>query len=61
MMSDQRLPGYKGELNNRCLTIAQVLKTAGYSTYMSGKWHITQDIAPDGEKMNFESGGYVHF
>ncbi len=37
MMNNQRLPGYQGELNDHCLTIAQVLKTAGYATYMSGK------------------------
>jgi arylsulfatase len=32
---------YRGDLNNSCVTIAQVLKSAGYSTYMSGKWHVT--------------------
>lgn len=36
-------PQYQGELNDRCLTIAEVLKTAGYATYMSGKWHLTRD------------------
>ena len=29
--------GYKGELNRKCVTIAEVLKPAGYSTYMLGK------------------------
>jgi len=33
--------GYAGDLNNRCLTIAECLRPAGYSTYMSGKWHLT--------------------
>ena len=34
-------PGpYQGFLNQDCVTIAEVLKTAGYSTYMSGKWHV---------------------
>lgn len=33
-------PGYQGFLNNNCVTIAEVLKTNGYNTYMSGKWHV---------------------
>ena len=37
---NEGLPGYQGGLNNHCMTIAEVLKTSGYSTYMSGKWHI---------------------
>ena len=53
MMGDRKLKGYKGDLNNNCVTIAEVLKTAGYSTYMSGKWHVTRHIAPDGPKHNW--------
>ncbi len=36
-------PQYQGELNDRCLTMAEVLKTAGYNTYLSGKWHLTRN------------------
>lgn len=32
--------GYAGGLNRRCVTLAEVLKTAGYATYMTGKWHM---------------------
>jgi arylsulfatase len=34
-------PGYTGDLNRRCVTIAEVLRTAGYETLMAGKWHVT--------------------
>jgi arylsulfatase A-like enzyme len=32
--------GYTGFLNRDCVTIAEVLKPAGYHTYMTGKWHL---------------------
>jgi arylsulfatase len=34
-------PGYTGDLNGNCVTIAEALKSAGYNTMMSGKWHVT--------------------
>ena len=53
MMGDYGYDGYRGELSNRCVTIAEALKTAGYSTYMSGKWHVTKSTKPDGDKHNW--------
>lgn len=53
MMDDKGYDGYRGELNRRCLTMAEVLKTAGYGTYMSGKWHVTKHVKPDGPKDNW--------
>jgi len=41
MVNDQNLEGYRGTLNDKCVTIAEALKAAGYSNYMSGKWHVT--------------------
>ncbi len=34
------LEGYTGRLNDRCATIPEVLRPAGYSAYMTGKWHL---------------------
>jgi len=36
--------GYAGNLNQRCVTIPQALKTNGYRTYMSGKWHVASSL-----------------
>ncbi|MGC6427747.1 MAG: arylsulfatase [Akkermansiaceae bacterium] len=49
MMGDYGLPQYQGRLNDRCLTIAEVLKPAGYKNYMIGKWHVASKIKPESE------------
>jgi arylsulfatase A-like enzyme len=36
--------GYAGNLNQRCVTIAEVLKAGGWRTYMSGKWHVSSNL-----------------
>lgn len=41
MVSPSDRPGYRGRLNEQCVTIAEVLHNAGYQTCMSGKWHVT--------------------
>ncbi|MBN1125724.1 MAG: sulfatase-like hydrolase/transferase [Sedimentisphaerales bacterium] len=41
MMEDRGVPSYQGDLNRQCVTIAEVMKLAGYRTYMAGKWHLT--------------------
>ncbi len=34
-------PAYQGDLSKNVATIAEVLRTANYNTYMTGKWHIS--------------------
>jgi len=38
------LPAYQGFLNRESRTLAEVLKEAGYSTIISGKWHVGDDF-----------------
>ena len=44
LTSDDRPDGYRGSLNERCLTMAEVLKGAGYATSLSGKWHLASEV-----------------
>jgi arylsulfatase len=60
-------PGYEGHLNNRVVTFASLLRDAGYHTYMSGKWHLGEEIEQDPVNRGFEKaytllqGGASHF
>jgi len=49
MMEDRGHDGYRGVLNRRSVTIAEVLRAGGYRTYMCGKWHVARDRRPDGD------------
>lgn len=40
MVQNKGFPAYQGYLNENCITIGQALKQAGYSTIVSGKWHV---------------------
>jgi len=41
---DDSPEGYPGTLNDRNVTLAEALGTAGYRSYLSGKWHLSGDI-----------------
>ena len=44
MTTPQNGSGYRGYLGKNTVTIAEVLKGAGYRTAMTGKWHVSNTI-----------------
>lgn len=44
MTEDHGLPGYSGHLNDKCVTMGEVMHSAGYFTAMAGKWHVGQNL-----------------
>jgi len=60
-------PGYEGHINDRVVTLATLLRNAGYHTYMSGKWHLGAEVEHDPSNRGFEKaytllqGGASHF
>jgi arylsulfatase len=60
---DDDMDGYRGELSKQCVTIAEVLKTGGYGTYLSGKWHVCKQLKEEqGDGSNWPcSRGFDRF
>ena len=58
-----RFPGYRGTLQPNTVTLAEVLRQAGYRTYMVGKWHLHNQLDVKPTDRGFEEfygmlGGY---
>ncbi|MDG2088938.1 MAG: sulfatase-like hydrolase/transferase [Arenicellaceae bacterium] len=60
-------PGYEGYLNHRVVSIATLLQSSGYHTYMTGKWHLGLEEHSSPSARGFEKtfallhGGANHF
>jgi arylsulfatase len=52
--SQRGKPGYEGYLNDRVVTVTELLRDSGYRTFMSGKWHLGMTIATAPHARGFE-------
>jgi len=48
--------GYAGNLNKNCVTIPEALKSSGYRTYMSGKWHVASSLTEPSDAWPLKRG-----
>jgi arylsulfatase A-like enzyme len=63
MNSNTGRRGYLGHLVDECVTLAEVLKPAGYRAYLSGKWHLSNPgpIARGFDEAYMLVGGFQSF
>lgn len=47
MTMDRNLPGYRGHITENVVTLAEVLKSSGYHTGMTGKWHVSNTVVQE--------------
>ncbi len=54
--------GYRGNLNDKCVTFGEVLRSAGYQTMLVGKWHAGHEPHSRPEVRGFDrfTGIYPH-
>ena len=62
MVYRDRGEGYRGNLNDRCVTFGEVLRQAGYQTMLVGKWHAGHEPRSRPEVRGFDrfTGIYPH-
>ena len=60
LTKDDRPHGYPGSLNDRCVTVAEILSAAGYATSLVGKWHLASNIRQANEAWPTRRG-FDHF
>lgn len=52
-------PDYKYHLDKKTVTLPETLKTAGYTTFFAGKWHLgDQDNYPEDHGFDINKGGW---
>jgi arylsulfatase len=61
MTGNEHEPGYTGALNDSCVTLGQVLKQAGYQTFMTGKWHVGDTVLPTSRGFDRFYGFYTGY
>ena len=64
---DWKLPGYLGYIADTSATLAEVLGSSGYQTFMSGKWHVGKAAQHQAPARGFQrvfhspNGGGIYF
>jgi arylsulfatase A-like enzyme len=60
LTNDDRPLGYPGTLGERCVTLAEVLRDAGYATCLCGKWHLASEMREPNDAWPTRRG-FQHF
>lgn len=47
MVGNYGMPAYQGYLRDDCVTVAEAMRESGYHTWMTGKWHVGGNQAPN--------------